>query len=748
MKFLRTLAPIFLTVLIINCGSRQTISISNWTINVDPERGSMNVSHQKLNAILSDMHLNILNDSTVTELTGWSIDNTGNIVSITTGSPRQVTWEFILEENDISVRTSDATAYLSALAPAPKNRFPARVADPENMQAQNTGRENDYTGVDMVEKYYVPAQNPHVMYLALGNIEAANLFSLFDKDSNTVIQFSPGAEMIRWPENQSYMELKVPIGTEKRLVHLIGNYYTDVLGMPKYIPYNDSLHTTAPTGWNHWLAFFREVTEQDIVDHADFIAENLKQYGMEHCQLDDGYDHTDRRLWSKNWDPETFPHGPEWLAGYIKSKGLIPGLWTVPYCYSVNDADPDWFLRDDEGNILMDYQGGGELDFSRPEVIQEYWIPLWQEFKRQGWQYYKFDMGNTSWMWYHYQHNFYDTTKSSFDVSRETMTLFREIMGPEIWYTNHPDVYGGRMGFIDVAGCGRDPGPGWRRMNNFFEVISNNTYQNHIVWYTDPDCIVLRGKPTRADAINHNTEFLTFEEARTCASLLSLSGLQFLSGDDLINLEKDRLDLIKKTIPILPVYPVDLFGRSRYKEHYPEIFDLKINAASGTYDVVAVTNWHNQAISRKVLINSELSLPLDEYLVFDFWQEKLIGLVHHDFQTELPAHGTRVFTVHRKTDVPQFLATNRHITSALSVQSLTWNDAEKKLSGISQTVPGTKYTLFFYVPPDQTVNDIDTDAEDPEYDLDQNGLLTVSFTGQEKPVRWTLDFNKLIPATD
>ena len=72
---------------------------------------------------------------------------------------------------------------------------------------------------------------------------------------------------------------------------------------------------------------------------------------------------------------------------------------------------------------------------------------------------------------------------------------------------SHPDAYGGRMGFIDVAGCGRDPGPGWKKMNNFLEVISNNAYQNHIVWYSDPDCIGKRKRCCKKERRNQKNQY-------------------------------------------------------------------------------------------------------------------------------------------------------------------------------------------------------------------------------------------------
>ncbi len=722
-------------------------SINGWDVGIDLNNGRISISNKELGKVLDTIQLHVISDGVITRLTDWQLKKGKVGLVISTHNPVKSSWEFKLLENRIVVNSSVKGSLISAIAPAPLNRFPARIADSANILDSVTSGGSDYTGVTQIEKYYVPKENPHVMYLSLGEIDASNLHSLFDKQTNTVIQFSAETNLARLPEDQSYVRAAIPVDEEVDLLKLIPEYYTNVLGMPNYVPYDDTYHKTAPAGWNHWLAFFREVTEKDIVDHADFVAKNLKQFGMEHLQLDDGYDHEDRRLWVKNWDPVTFPHGPEWLAKYIKSKGLIPGLWTVPYCYSVKDANPDWFIRDDDGNILMDYQGGGELDFTRQDVIDEYWIPLWKEFKRQGWGYYKFDMGNTSYMWYTYQHNFFDTTISSYEATRRTMSIWREIMGPQVWHVNHPDVNGGRMGFLDLAGCGRDPGVGWEKMNNMLEVISNNAYQNHIVWFTDPDCIVLRGKPDRADGGRRpgsiKTDFLTLEEARTCASLLGISGMQYLSGDDLLNLEEDRLDLIRKTIPVLPIFPIDLFGRSRDRNRYPEIIDLKVNQRSGVYDVIAVTNWQNQPVSRSINFKKELSLDTGEnYIVFDFWKEQMTGQFNENFDIDLPAHGTRIFLIRKQKNRPQLLATNRHFSGAFSIIKNLWNDSRMTLEGISESVPGVKYSLYFYIPENVSIDKIDVDVQDFTRKLQDNGLLELSFKGQEEPVTWKLNFKR------
>jgi hypothetical protein len=723
-------------------GTTQQFTKHDWTFLVDARQGSLSIRHAQLGVVIEEAVLNLQNEDRLTRLSGWNVVDEGtDHLAVTTSHPVALTWEFVVAPNEIAVHSSAANSVIAGIAPAPDSRFPARIADPDKMQSFLSDENTDYTGAKLYERMYVPGEASHVMYLALGLVEARNLHALFDRPSDTVIQFSAKSGLKRNLKSPTQMEVSIPVNKGTVLVKLVPDYFTKVLGLPRYVPYDDTYHKTAPTGWNHWLAFFRQVTEQDIVNATDWVAANLKGYGMTHIQLDDGYDHVEHRHWNKDWDPRTFPHGPTWLANYIKSKGFTPGLWTVPYSYCAQHGKPEWFLRDEKGKVVMDYQGGGELDFSREEVIRDYWIPLFRSLKAQGWEYYKFDMGNTVQMWEKYKERFYDQTKTPYDVSLRTMKVFREIMGPEVWHTNHPDNSGGRMGFIDVAGCGRDPGPGWAQINNFFEVISNNTYQNHIVWYSDPDCIVLRGKPTRADAAEGNREFLSMEEARTAASLLSLAGLQWLSGDDLPNLESERVELIKKCIPILPIFPIDLFGRGRDKKDYPAILDLKVNMPSGIYDVITVTNWSNRPDTRSVSFEKDLALdPELAYLVFDFWNQALLGEFRGEFKVDVPVHGTRVFTIRRLLDRPQLLATNRHITSAFSIQKQTWNSSSQTLSGISQTVPGAQYSLFIHVPSSLTVGKVQASAKDVTHNIEPGRLLRISFLGQRTPADWSVTF--------
>jgi len=88
-----------------------------------------------------------------------------------------------------------------------------------------------------------------------------------------------------------------------------------------------------------------------------------------------------------------------------------------------------------------------------------------------------------------------------------------------------------------------------------------------------------------------------------------------------------------------------------------------------------------------------------EYLVYEFWSEKYLGiisdkLIFDDIDT---AFNCQLFCIRAKTDHPQVLATDRHIScGAAEIISVNWQ--ENVLSGSSHTVAGDEYTIVIYEP--------------------------------------------------
>jgi hypothetical protein len=225
-------------------------------------------------------------------------------------------------------------------------------------------------------------------------------------------------------------------------------------------------------------------------------------------------------------------------------------------------------------------------------------------------------------------------------------------------------------------------------------------------------------------------------------------------------LPEQRVDLLHKTLPTMPIFPVDLFSRGTstswdkfkhttadtYIHNYPEILDLKVNSAAGTYDVVAMTNWRSWDAKRKLSFHDELGLDSSaQYVAFDFWNQKLYGVFRGNLTADLPPHDTRVLEIHPLTGHPQLVGISRHITGDYSVLNLHWDSSANALAGSSQGIAGAPYTLYIYVPNQYRVSGTTAHAADAMVvatRVERGGLLAVTFTGQEKPVEWKVTFSR------
>jgi hypothetical protein len=182
-----------------------------------------------------------------------------------------------------------------------------------------------------------------------------------------------------------------------------------------------------------------------------------------------------------------------------------------------------------------------------------------------------------------------------------------------------------------------------------------------------------------------------------------------------------------------------------YIHHYPEILDLKVEAKAGTYDVVALPNWRSSSTTRTVALGRQLGLQAgDQYVAFDYWNQKLLGVVSDRISVEVEGHDTRVLLVHRCLNRPQFLGTSRHITGAYSIQELSWDTERSMLQGLSEIVPGEDYTLYVYLPPGTLSGGkakASTAGSTIPIRQERNGnLLAVSFKSPQSPVTWQISF--------
>lgn len=764
--------------------TRRPFSVSGggWTITADEAKGVLTVSQDKLGTVLNDIRMNLVDGQRLKPLNHWSAEKMSEFrLSIKTQQP-PVAWLFEFSPNILKISTTSTAGVLTAETPTSTDRIVARLLDPEGVPVTWVGTdevEHTYGGRETRNPSYLPRANPEVMYFSLGPVTSSNLHSLFDRKLDVATQFSQETTMKRNARQPHVLDITMPVAGNT-LVRLFPEYFTKVLGVPYFVPFDDNHFSRPPMVWSSWTSYYDGVKEEDIVRNADWIAAHLKPYGFQYVQLDDGYDRgkNGEHYWIERWDRGKFPHGPKWLADYIKSRGLHAGIWIVPNAYAgAVEQHPGWYLRFKDGTIVKDYNTPA-LDSTNPEVLDF----LKKEFTTLddwGFEYYKFD-GEHAVPKYAPgvdRARLYDQSIDPLVAYRNRLKLIRETIGPARFIEGCPagtPLNG--IGYFGSYFNGDDVYNSWQGMYALFSSINANAFLNHIVVYVMPgegmelsppmtveeatrrrDLQVVETARTREDPMRGFGT--TQAEARTVVSYVALAGVAYPVASVMPELPAERVQLLKLTLPTMPILPVDLFSRGTdmtwdrfkhtttddYIHNYPEILDLKVSAEAGVYDVVGLTNWRSWAMTRGLSFADKLGLNPDaSYVIFDFWRQKLLGTFRGRMEVSIEPHDTRVLLVHPLLNRPQLVGTSRHITGAYSIRDLEWDTTQNRLWGSSETVAGDPYVLWIYVPEGLSVSRTRASVDGGRdislrHEVEEN-LLKVTFQGQAETVNWEVRF--------
>ncbi len=758
-----------------------SVSSFGWTISANEAKGTIHISYAHLGDLLANVRLQSKTPRGVEPLEHWSAKSAGpNILAISSEHPR-MGWQFEAGENWLKISSTDSGALLTANTPAPPERLVVRLIDRQGAPVNWTGTnevKSGYGGKMTINPSFLPRKNAECMYFSLGRVSGSQFHALFDRDSDTAIDFSQGTVLQRTGGDPERLELTMPV-EGNAIVRLIPDYYTKALGAPYYQRFDDTVFKSAPMVWSSWTSYYEAVRQEDIVRNADWLAANLKPFGFEYVQLDDGYDRDadGQHYWIENWDKTKFPNGPQWLAQYIKSKGLRPGIWLVPNAYAGAVKDhPDWYVRDKQGKIIRDYNTPA-LDSSNPEVVA-FVKHLFNTLDGWGFEYYKFDGEHalpkyipaldTSIL--------HDSKTDPLIVYRKRLRAIRDTIGPNRFIEGCPagtPLNG--IGYFNSYFTGQDLYNNWQGMYPLFSSINANAFLNHVVVYVMPgEGLELGPRMTVEEASSKRPPIVietartrenpmigfgvTLAEARSLVSYVALTGVAYPLASVMPELPPERIELLKKTMPTLPILPMDLFSRGTdiewgtflktqadyYIHNYPEILDLKVNDAAGRHDVVAMTNWRSQPANRELDFATKLGLNAgDRYVVFDFWSQKLLGVFQGKLQVEIQPHDTRVLFIRPLQDHPQLAGISRHISGSYSIRGVSWQPQTKTLQGVSESVEGEPYSLTIYVPSGAKVVAAQASAGGMNVPVRQNASaneLTITFNGQRDPVEWAVRF--------
>jgi hypothetical protein len=243
------------------------------------------------------------------------------------------------------------------------------------------------------------------------------------------------------------------------------------------------------------------------------------------------------------------------------------------------------------------------------------------------------------------------------------------------------------IGAAAVFRIGDDVGDWERTFRYGVKSVSARYYTNGVFWTNDPDCLLVR-------------EPFSLDQARMWASLISLSGGAVFVSEYLPKLPLERLDIIKKTMPVYknsgPGYafgrPVDLL-----ESNPPAIWDFGVNRPFGSWHVVGLFNWSEGEAVRtidfeKIGIDGQASFHL-----VDFWKNQYLGTYRKSFRTSLPPMSCRVLAIHKEQEHPHVISTSRHVLQgAIEISKCEWNDGHSILSGLSHVVKNNPYDIMVF----------------------------------------------------
>ena len=480
-----------------------------------------------------------------------------------------------------------------------------------------------------------------------------------------------------------------------------------------------------PNGWNSWSGsgstggYGTGVDEATILANLDVMADQLRDFGFDWFQLDDGYEPFYGDWW---WREDRFPSGARGLSDAIRARGLKPGLWMAPFTLNPASetalAHPDWLAeRTTIGGVVgSDYE---ILDLTNPEVLE--YIDALMTTLTEDWG---FDWLKMDFAYYAlFGDGFTDPNATREEAWRGALQVIRDRLGDDRFFMTI-GVTGMNYGLVDSSRLTLDSMPIWewevdtspfdplnqQGLKPTVRSAGRRWYLQSRVWINHPDLIFFRSNP-----LDDTWPEVTFEEARAFASFIGLSGGIVKIGDRLVDLEAPAIDVLRRLTPIYPeaARPLDVFSRE-FPERWHLRVDTPLDGVNEAFDVLGLFHWGwnvdlstepfsviDDTTADRVHAVDPAGLDLSgtgPWLGREFWTGEFLGVIDGPFTVAVPSHDARVVVLRPQRARPQFLGWNRQISQGGTVLSQdVWEASSGTLTLGFQAGAGTQEAPFEYV---------------------------------------------------
>lgn len=476
------------------------------------------------------------------------------------------------------------------------------------------------------------------------------------------------------------------------------NYYAEKFSVPFKAINKGHQFPTPPVGWMTWYSVQFDASSKTVLENAKWLSDNLKEYGANCIWVDWEWYHSDMSgteapgVDTFNPKKESYPEGLKYISDEIRKLGLLPALWIG----ATNDTNKNELLLENPEWVLANHTGWcGQwwIDPSNPEVVSNYIPTVFRQLLDWGYEVFKWDCLPFSLYVFDIYHNkFYNTDISSEKALRNVVMAAREVIGENRYMMSCSGNFTRDIMFaadyFDGARIGLDIFKWDEFVAQCIDRALKYYMYHNVMWYADMDNLILR------------SEFNNMEQARSRVSFYTLTGVPITLGDYLPDIDMERVELIKRALPVVDIHPMNIYEIKRDSPYV--LVNLNVAKSFGNWNVIDVINTTGEEMDVFLDFDRDLNLDMgngEAYTVYDFWKNEFLGIHSEVLNLTIPPYGSRVISINKLVGSPQVISTSRHVTQgAYDLEYIHWDALKRILSGKSRVIGGEAYRIILYVP--------------------------------------------------
>lgn len=456
---------------------------------------------------------------------------------------------------------------------------------------------------------------------------------------------------------------------------------------------------------NPWYIYGNEITEEGELKQSKLLHDSiLPRYGVHFViagewqkqRNEPGDDGDSLGFGEDQEDEHLFPHGFKWVCDRIRELGLVPA-YGFNYAYAAVESStlkkhPTWVVRTDLSRLDFGYP----FDFTNPEARNWlYDLAHRATDLHAGWLWTDFNGGPT-------RGTLHNPRKiMGFEDIREGLRAIREGAGPDVlrvFVCCGP--YFTAIGLTDRVRTGNDMSAlgDWDGLKAIARQLAAMYMLHQRFWITDSDPIFVGGGDavhnSGAKRVPPDPSFL--DEIRMRLQLFTTTGSYPTLGENLEDFDAERTRLLTLVLPSYgqAARPLDLFRQTT-----PETYDLEVKTDWDRWHVLMLQNWNDQPRIYHIHFSDLRLDPQKTYLVFRFWDQKLLGQYRGEADLKVGGRKGETFAIREVPPHPWVLSTDMHLTQGgVELEGVRYEESSEQLKGVARRHPDAEGQVVFYVP--------------------------------------------------